>query len=193
LITGDKVTVGPAGTTSVLGADGEPLYQGDTLVSKTDGGYLSTGLRPKRLGYKLVVTTERDTAVYPYSTRTQTAWRFTSGTAAEGRPAALPLIQLDYGVDTDASGKAARSAKFTLTPSHLPGGPDSHAIRPAGLDVSYDDGATWHEQRLDQTHGGRQTKLRAPATAQHVTLRATAKDAYGNSVEQTIVRAFALK
>jgi hypothetical protein len=169
------------------------LYQGKTLVSQADGGYLSTGLSPQRLGYKLVATTERDTAVYPYSTRTRTTWRFTSGTAAEGRPAALPLIQLDYGVDTDTSGKASRSAKLTLTPSHLPGGPDSKAIRSAGLDVSYDDGATWHEQRLDQTHDGWQTKLRAPATARYVTLRATAKDAYGDSVEQTIVRALALK
>jgi hypothetical protein len=35
--------------------------------------------------------------------------------------------------------------------------------------------------------------VRAPATAHHVTLRATAKDAYGDSVEQIIVRAFALK
>jgi hypothetical protein len=96
-------------------------------------------------------------------------------------------------VDTDTSGKASRSAKLTLTPSHLPGGPDSKAIRSAGLDVSYDDGATWHEQRLDQTHAGWQTKLRAPATARYVTLRGTAKDAYGDSVEQTIVRALALK
>jgi hypothetical protein len=169
------------------------LYQGDTLVSRADGGYLSTGLWPKRLGYKLVATTERDPAVYPYSTRTRTTWRFTSGTAAEGRPAALPLIQLDYGVATDTSGKADRSAKLTLTPSHLPGGPDSSAIRSAGLDVSYDDGDTWHEQRLDRTHDGWHTRLRAPATAQHVTLRATAGDANGDGVEQTIVRAFALK
>jgi subtilisin family serine protease len=169
------------------------LYQGNTLVSQAEGEDLDTDLHPGRLGYKLAATTERDPAVYPYSTRTRTTWRFTSGTAAEGKPAALPLIQLDYGVDTDASGKADRSAKLTLTPSHLPGGPDSHAIHSAALDVSYDDGVTWHEQRLDQTHDGWRTKLRAPATAQHVTLRATAKDAYGDSVEQTIVRAFALK
>ncbi|GAA4571226.1 hypothetical protein GCM10023193_59650 [Planotetraspora kaengkrachanensis] len=32
----------------------------------------------------------------------------------------MPLIQLDYGVDTDAGGSEDRSAMFTLTPSHLP-------------------------------------------------------------------------
>jgi hypothetical protein len=102
-------------------------------------------------------------------------------------------FQLDYGVDTDAGGRADHSAKLTLTPSHLPGGPDSGKIRSAGLDVSYDDGVTWHEQRLDRTRDGWVTRLRAPGKAEHLTLRATAEDAYGNSVEQTVVRAVGLK
>jgi pimeloyl-ACP methyl ester carboxylesterase len=43
------------------------------------------------------------------------------------------------------------------------------------------------------TKDGWTTGLRAPKSAQNVTLRTGAKDAYGNSVEQTITRAFGLK
>ncbi|WP_239117018.1 S8 family serine peptidase [Planotetraspora phitsanulokensis] len=169
------------------------LYQGDTLVTQTEGGFLYADVPPGRRPYTLVATTERDAAVYPLSLRTTTRWRFTSATADPERAAQLPLIQLDYGVDTDAGGSADRSARLTLTPSHLPGGPDSGRIRSAGLDVSYDDGATWHRQRLDRTRDGWVTRLHAPADAEHLTLRATAEDTYGNSVEQTVVRAIGLK
>ncbi|MBP2706978.1 S8 family serine peptidase [Microbispora sp. RL4-1S] len=169
------------------------LSQGGTPVAETEGSYLYAGLRPGRLDYALTTTTERDPAVYPYSVKTSTTWRFTSRTAEPGRPARLPLIQLDYGVDTDAAGRASRSAKLTLTPSHLPGGPGSGTIRTVGLAVSYDDGATWHEQRLDRKGDGWTTTLHAPGEAVDLTLRATAADTAGNGVEQTVVRALGLK
>ncbi len=168
------------------------LYQGKKLVEQTTGGYFDSTveLSPKRLPYQLVTTTERDPEVYPYSVKTRTAWDFTSGGGAAGR---LPLIQLDYRVDTDLQHRASRSAELTIVPSHLPGGPSARTIRSATLDVSYDDGLTWVSQRMHQTREGWTTSLRAPRSAQHVTLRAGARDSQGNRVEQTITRAFGLK
>ncbi|MEV6867899.1 hypothetical protein AB0M44_43820 [Streptosporangium subroseum] len=169
------------------------LYQGDALVTQTDGPAIGVDLSPGRLPYRLVTTTERDASLYPYSTHTQTAWRFTSATAGSDTPAPLPLVQLDYTVNTDLTGRASRSAALTLTPSHLPTGPASTTIRSAGLDVSYDDGVTWSKEHPKQTADGWEIKLHAPSRAQYVTLRAQAQDKQGNSVEQTIVRAFGLK
>ncbi|AWW43661.1 hypothetical protein DN051_43460 (plasmid) [Streptomyces cadmiisoli] len=171
------------------------LYQGNTLVAETPGGYLETQtkLRPELLPYRLVATTERDPAFYPYSTRTRTTWQFVSGSGEQGRTARLPLLQLDYALDTDLEHKAARSAKVTLLPSHLPAATNAGTVRSAGLWVSYDDGATWREQRLKKTGHGWETQLRAPAGAKHVTLRAQARDSRGNSVEQTVIRAFGLR
>lgn len=167
------------------------LYQGTKVVEQTPGGYLEgvAELSPKRLPYRLVTTTERDPEVYPYSVKTRTVWDFESGA---GPTARLPLIQLDYQVDTDLSHRAARSAELTITPSHLPGGPSTKAIRAATLEVSYDDGVTWVSRRMHHTRNGWTTELRAPKGAQHVTLRAGARDSHGNSVEQTITRAFGL-
>ncbi|WP_218854647.1 S8 family serine peptidase [Paractinoplanes atraurantiacus] len=167
------------------------LSQGTKVIEQNTYNWIdqNSGLSPKRLPYRLVTTTQRDTTSYAYSSKTRTTWDFFS----DAKTARLPLIQLDYKVGTDITHRASRSTAITVTPSHLTGGPSTKAIRTVTLDVSYDDGATWVHQRLHQTKDGWTTDLRAPRNAQHVTLKAGAKDAYGNSVEQTITRAFGLK
>ena len=170
------------------------LYQGDTVVFQGPGLGLGVSndvvVDPAARSYRLVVTTEQDPAVDPYSIRTSTTWSFGSVRAERAQ---LPLIQLDYAVETDLEDKAARTAAVTVTASHLPGGPDTAAIGKATLQVSYDDGATWVKQRMARTKDGWTTRLAAPAAADHVTLRAGAEDSYGNAVEQTITRAVGLR
>lgn len=129
----------------------------------------------------------------PYSTSTRTEWGFTSAAGEPGTTAVLPLIQLDYKVDTDTSGKARRNAELVVAPSHLPGGPSSKAICALTLDISYDDGATWQKASLTHRGDGWETTLHAPAKTAYATLRTSAHDRQGNSVTQSITRAFGLK
>ncbi|MGW4599877.1 hypothetical protein ACWEOA_31995 [Streptomyces sp. NPDC004457] len=110
-----------------------------------------------------------------------------------GRAAQLPLIQLDYEVATDASGRAGRRAGLTVTASHLPGSTGTAAIGKVGLDVSYDDGVTWRHAALVHSGTGWRTRLDAPRTARFVTLRVDARDARGNSVRQSVTRAVGLR
>jgi hypothetical protein len=93
----------------------------------------------------------------------------------------------------DKAGKAERRADLTVTPLHLPSVVDSGPIRTVTVDVSYDDGATWVKADLAHAKKGWATTLRAPRTARTVTLRTHAQDTVGNSVSQTIVRAFGLR
>ncbi|WP_212998638.1 S8 family serine peptidase [Winogradskya consettensis] len=181
---GDAVPEGSLGQTVTLS-------QGKKVIEANTWGWIdsNTGLSPKRLPYRLVTTTEGDPTVLPYSTKTKTTWDFTS----DATTTRLPLIQLDYKVDTDLTDRASRSTPITVLPSHLAGAPSTASIKTVTLDVSYNDGATWVTQRLSKTKAGWTTELKAPKSAQHVTLRAAAKDTYGNSVEQTITRAFGLK
>ncbi|MER5689759.1 S8 family serine peptidase [Streptomyces sp. NPDC002205] len=173
------------------------LYQGDTLMADFNSDYVDRfGLSPERLPYRLVSENSRGLWTNPYSTSTRTEWGFTSAANEPGTPAvALPLIQLDYTVDTDTAGKAHRNADLTVTPSHvpLPGVPSSKTIGDVTLDVSYDDGATWNKATLNHIGDGWRTSLHAPAGATYATLRATAHDDQGNSVTQSITRAFGLK
>ncbi|MFD1275927.1 PA domain-containing protein [Streptomyces kaempferi] len=192
---------GDSGTGHVGATLGNPgvnntvtLYQGDTLLGQFYSDWIDvTGLDPKHLPYRLVSENSRGFWANPYSTSTQTEWGFTSGADEPGKATVLPLIQLDYKIDTDMAGKAPRDAKLVVTPSHIPGGPSSKVIGAVTLDVSYDDGTTWHKATLTHRGDGWETKLHAPARTAYATLRASAHDSQGNSVTQSITRAFGLK
>ncbi|MFE6805086.1 S8 family serine peptidase [Streptomyces sp. NPDC057696] len=165
------------------------LYQGDhQLMWGNAEKAVAFGLAPQRLPYRVVADNDRGTWANPYSTHTLTEWNFTSA-AAEAEP--VPLIQLDYGVDTDKAGRADRQAQLTVTASHLSG--TTAAIGKPSLEVSYDDGATWQRAELSHKSDGWRTALHAPRSARFVTLRVNAKDGADNSVSQTITRAFGLR
>ncbi|WP_432043575.1 S8 family peptidase [Streptomyces cadmiisoli] len=178
------------------------VYQGDTLLEQAPTYWATVrGLKPERLPYRIVSEQSRGTWASPYSTSTRTVWDFTSGAGAPNDMEPLPLVQLDYDVDTDFSGKAHRGAELTVKPA-MPGQwPTAYADLPpvafqgVTLQLSYDDGATWHRTSLKRTSDGRgwRAELNAPKGAKFVTLKAGARDAEGNAVEQTITRAFGLK
>ncbi|MGW3664704.1 S8 family serine peptidase [Streptomyces sp. NPDC005141] len=168
------------------------LYQGDRQLNWGNSEFLPvSGLAAQRLPYRLVVDNDRDAWGSPYSTHTLTEWKFTSAATGTESAQSLPLIQLDYGVDTDRTGRAQRRAELTVAASHLPG--TTAAIGKPSLEVSYDDGATWQRSELDRHGHAWRTALHAPKSARFVTLRSTAKDNADNSVSQTITRAFGLR
>ncbi|MEV7080937.1 hypothetical protein AB0N88_20775 [Streptomyces sp. NPDC093516] len=61
------------------------------------------------------------------------------------------------------------------------------------LEVSYDDGAPGTAPRCGAPPTAGSPRLDAPRTTRFVTLRAAARDRHGNSVRQSVVRAFGLK
>lgn len=59
--------------------------------------------------------------------------------------------------------------------------------------VSYDDGGTWQTVPVRRVDGQWLAVLRHPAGAGFVSLRATATDSAGNTVDQTIIRGYRLR
>ncbi|MGN9810213.1 S8 family serine peptidase [Micromonospora sp. BQ11] len=168
------------------------LYQGDRELRWGNAEFLPvTGLAAERLPYRLVVDNDRAEWANPYSRRTLTEWIFSSAATGVESAEILPLIQLDYGVETDTAGRAARNGRLTVTASHLPG--VQGEIGAVTVEVSYDDGATWQRTELTRDGGGWRTSLKAPKAAAFVTLRTTARDSADNTVSQTITRAFGLR
>lgn len=168
------------------------LYQGDKQLDWGNAEWLQVSeLSPDRLPYRLVVDNSRGTWASPYSTHTLTEWTFTSAVPEAESAQSLPLIQLDYNVSTDKSGRADRRGKLTVTASHLPG--TSTALGKPRLDISYDDGKTWHTSDLARAGTGWSAQLHASKAAHFATLRVTAHDKAGNTVSQTITRAFGLR
>jgi hypothetical protein len=66
-------------------------------------------------------------------------------------------------------------------------------LRKLRLEVSYDDGDTWHRAPLIPAgkHGWKAV-LKAK-DAEFVSLRATVEDSAGNSLEQTLTRAYGIR
>lgn len=175
------------------------FHQGDTLLKKGAGraGYV-WDLPAGKLPYRLVIDSERDAATWKTSTRTHTEWNFLSGALPDGTERAdIPLLQLDYEVDTDLAGdvRAGRTIEVGLasgTQAWLDGA--VKATR-ASLSVSYDEGASWSAAELRKGSAGRWTaKLRTPAKgASSVSLRAHTEGPGGLGVDQEIIKAFGLK
>jgi hypothetical protein len=157
------------------------VYLGDKLIGQDNFEYPNAyDLPATRERYRVLTDNDRGRWAATYSTHTRTEWTFTSAAAGE-TPVTLPLIQLDYAVPLDEAGRAARTAKVTVTPAQLPG--VTARVGRAEVEVSYDDGRTWHP-------GG---ALKAPRSASFVSLRVSARDSAGNTVTQEITRAFGLR
>ncbi|MFI1445138.1 S8 family serine peptidase [Streptomyces fructofermentans] len=179
--------VGP-GTTS----QANEFYRDGRLVTRTQGFDINVEDMPATSStYRLVTTTER-TEGYPFSTATRTEWAFSSSAPRAGKPQVLPLLQFDYDIETDKRGKAKRNAELTVVASALPGtatGP----VRTDLIEVSYDDGRSWHRLVPHSTgQAAVQVRLDAPKRAAYLSLRVHAADHRGDTATQTVIRAVGL-
>ncbi|MEU0184353.1 S8 family serine peptidase [Streptomyces sp. NPDC006207] len=177
------------------------LYQGDTLLRKSAGRalYLFDPVPAQTLPYRLVLDASRDAGRWRTSVRSRTEWGFHSGAVPDGVwEQDIELLQLDYDVTTDLAGDVRAGAKVPLglsaaTQEWLD---DVTRATSATLSVSYDDGRTWRPVPLRRAAGGTghwSAELRTPRTpGGFVSLRATASDGRGGTVEQEVVRAFGL-
>jgi subtilisin family serine protease len=171
------------------------VYQGATLLGQSNGTFVTVNAPgSEQLPYRVVVQTTQDPEAGPLSASTQTEWNFHSQAPAADTAAVLPLLQLEYGVDTGTDGTTQPNATLTLSAVHLPGATGAGTVGAVGLSVSYDDGAHWQKASLTRGENGTWTvRLNAPNGSRFVSIRATASDSAGNSVDQTVIRAFGVK
>jgi subtilisin family serine protease len=124
------------------------------------------------------------------STRTHTTWHFASARTDESG-SVLPLIQVDYGLDTDAYNAVPADTSYPLwlSPDYQPEahGPGRFTVQ---VEVSLDDGATW--QPADVERAGNRWRAEMPAASGpgFVSVRVSATDADGNRITQQINRAW---
>jgi subtilisin family serine protease len=165
------------------------LYQGSTKLATGTGTVVgATAPAAGNLPYRLVIDNSRDASFSPYSSTTSTEWTFSSKAPADDVQAVVPLLQLNYGLDTDASGRASRNVVLTVDAETLPGAVGAGRPGSVKLELSYDDGRTWQQA---SGHDGK-FRLSAPKKAAFVSLRASARDSAGNTVHQTVIRAAGL-
>ncbi|MFJ4467821.1 S8 family serine peptidase [Streptomyces sp. NPDC089424] len=179
---GDKVT-------AVLHRNGE-------VVGSSGAAWGNFPVPAGKAEYRLDLTTERLTDYWRTGTRTATSWTFRSDTAAE--QTVLPLLQVDYDVDADLWNRVdgGKRHELDLTVRHQDG-----LTAPAGVrlkvEASFDDGRTWKAQVRTKDRGHNRFTATVESPGDHrqggyVTLRVTASDQAGNTVRQTVERAYSL-
>jgi subtilisin family serine protease len=142
---------------------------------------------PEAGTYKL---TQVDVVGAPFtlSTTVSSEWTFRSEHAVN---VALPLLAVRFHPHLDDAGStpANRTLRVPVT-VEAQFGSSTTATRTLSVDVSYDDGGTWTDVPVEKDGHDAFVRLRHPAKPGFVSLRASATDTSGNSVTQTIIRAY---
>jgi hypothetical protein len=139
--------------------------------------------------YRAVVTATRPAASFDVSTAVTAEWTFRSAYVDDETPTPVSASVVRFAPKLDDANSAKAGARFVVPVSlHR----DGAVERPSTLtvDVSYDEGRTW--QRAT-TVLNLAVVLTHPAGATSVSLRATATSRGGDTVTQTIIRAYTLR
>ncbi|MEU6141213.1 S8 family serine peptidase [Streptomyces sp. NPDC047081] len=135
--------------------------------------------------YKLTVDHDRDPAVYGVSTRVHAEWTFHSAKTPENGFTTVPLSVVRYSPRLTLASTAKAGRRFEV-PFTIQGAAAGQRPAELAFQVSYDEGATWHAAKTVGTH----LVLHHPAKAGSVSLRAELTDRDGNTLTQTIERAY---
>jgi hypothetical protein len=150
------------------------LYRDGTLQATTRNAWQDVTVPPGDARYRLTLSTARGGDDWIYGTATTTDWTFRS--RSDGT---LPLLQVGYAAPVSLDGTA--TARTHLLRVTVPG-----ATR-VTVETSADGGATWTTARPEGS------SVRVPAGHGTVSLRVTASDKAGNTVRQTVLRAYGRK
>lgn len=180
---------------SLMDSGSTTLHREGVEVDSTDtAGQGTFDVPPEPARYRLETTALRS-GVSDYSTEISCAWEFTSarpedgGSGKTGTP--LPLMTIRFapaGLDQDNT-TTTDSTRVSLTVQRHRGTPPTPPTT-LTIEASYDDGRTWHAVPL--TRNPDVAKITHPHGTRHVSLRAKATDSTGDSVEQTVIRAYGI-
>ncbi|MEO6086668.1 MAG: S8 family serine peptidase [Umezawaea sp.] len=139
--------------------------------------------------YRLSLDASRWVTQTALSTQVKTTWGFRS---AQGNAAAPPLLQVGYRVPLDIRNSAPAGIPLPVGLSATRQSESGKAaLRELKAWVSYDDGATWTQAKTGP--GGLAVIPRGGKPGGFASLRVTATDTAGNSVDQTVIRAYLLR
>jgi len=171
----------PAEGTITVYRNGEQIEAVPELSATVD-------VPPGTADYRVEVAAARDER-FPLSTSTSVAWTFRSGHVDGETAVPMPVSVVRFTPRLDQHNTAPAGRPY-LIPVDAVAQPGSDAARTKRLtvEISFDDGASW--RRVPVIAG--LALVNHPAGDGFVSLRANATDRAGNTVEQTIIRAYAI-
>jgi subtilisin family serine protease len=182
-----------SGFSSAITAQKTTLHRGDQLVGEypfAGQGYFAAAPEPAE--YRLHSELRQTGSLT--STGVTADWTFTSAPAPAGQVTNLPLLAIRFCPELDDANTAPSAAAFSfgVAVQRNGAGPVRDGVD-LTVEVSYDDGATWQPATVAVAGDRWRASVQHPAGPGFVSLRGTARDGSGNSVRQTITRAYALR
>ncbi|WP_316745752.1 S8 family serine peptidase [Streptomyces sp. MK7] len=193
---GDGGGVGTSSADRAGDATSAVLYRDGRELTDLDSAWADMEVPADAAQYRLDLTTSRNSPDWKDSVATSTSWSFRSARTDTATP--LSLLQLDYAVPVDAHNvlHAGHTHAIGVRVRAQDGLPAPSGVT-VQVEASYDDGRTWSTAKVtDRGRNAFQARVDGPSKAAAgawVTLRVTARDAAGNTVCQTVQRAYALQ
>jgi subtilisin family serine protease len=130
-------------------------------------------------------------APFTLSTKTTAVWTFRSAGVSDEQRHSLPLSGIHFTPDLDER-NTAPAGRVLGVPFEVVRHPFASAGRAktVTVQVSYDDGVTWQPATVLRGGDFGVAIVRHPAGGGFVSLKAASTDTAGNTVEQTIIRAY---
>jgi subtilisin family serine protease len=177
------------------------LYRDGSLVGRTtQAGRGQFEVPPEQATYRLETRADR-AGVSAFSTRISGVWTFTSARPPDPDPktagkdkegSALPLLTVRFA-PPNLNGRNEIRADSVLVPVTVQRQATAPPATVADLtvEISFDDGRTWRPAPVTRGPDPTATaRIDHPRGEHYVSLRARASDSAGNTVEQTIIRAY---
>ncbi|MCG5469043.1 S8 family serine peptidase [Micromonospora sp. LAH09] len=178
---------------SVVDTARTALYRDGKLVGESpEPGFGQFTVPPGNAGYRLEVSATR--SFTDLSTEVSTAWTFRSRHVPGDDFRQLPVsaIRFTPPLSVDNAAPAGRSLVIPVQVQRQPGAAGSRVTK-LTVDVSYDGGKTWQAAKVRNGGHGWTATVRHPAGPGYASLRASARDAAGNTVTERIIQAYRLR
>ncbi|GAB3179628.1 subtilisin family serine protease [Micromonospora palomenae] len=166
------------------------LYRNGVKIGDANGAPWVWEVPAEKGDYRLAATFRSDPE-FTLSTLVDAEWTFTSAHVGDGDLVKLPMTAIRYTPELDIDNRAPAGRLFRIPVSldrQIGAAPGQ--TRTLTVEASFDDGKTW--QRLTVRRSGEKAVawVRNPAGTGFVSLRAAATDTSGNTVNQTVIRAY---
>ncbi|HEX6353719.1 S8 family serine peptidase [Actinophytocola sp.] len=164
------------------------LYRDGTLVkSEPDPSFASIPVPAEDGAYRLVAeSTRADDPNWPLWTTVNAEWTFRSSNVGDAK--ALPLLTARFDPAVGVDNRAPGGRRFSF-PAYVERQDGAATVTAFSAEVSYDDGRTWQPTTTRRSGDHWTVGVNHPATG-YASLRATATDSAGNTVRQTVLRAY---
>ncbi|MET9634778.1 hypothetical protein ABZX92_45825, partial [Lentzea sp. NPDC006480] len=158
------------------------LYRNGALIGENNGGTFQNVPLPEA-DYRLEANLDRSKQ-FDFSGKVSAAWTFRSK-GVPGEISTVPLNVVRFAPKLDDSGAVPAGTLQRIGLLTQSSG-DTGKVRVTGVQYSHDDGASWRNAGVV----GNSALIYHPQGSKWTSLKATAKDAKGNTVEITVIHAY---